>query len=72
VLTEENRIAEEVYLGLRSDSGLAIAAGELQLVRPRVNAGWATLGGDGRLRCTAEGWLRLDSLAAALTHSRSR
>jgi oxygen-independent coproporphyrinogen-3 oxidase len=72
VLTEENRIAEEVYLGLRSDSGLAIAAGELQLVRPWVNAGWATLGGDGRLRCTAEGWLRLDSLAAALTHSRSR
>ena len=71
-LTDENRIAEQVYLGLRSDRGLAITAGERGLVQRWVDAGWATLDADGVLRCTAEGWLRLDSLAAALTHKRSR
>ncbi|HEX6597894.1 MAG TPA: radical SAM family heme chaperone HemW [Gemmatimonadaceae bacterium] len=71
-LTPENRVAEEVYLGLRSDHGLAIPPGERRLVQPWLDAGWATLDDDGVLRCTAHGWLRLDSLAAALTHHRSR
>ena len=71
-LTPENRIAEEVYLGLRSDHGLAIAPGERRLVQPWIDAGWVTLDQVGVLRCTAHGWLRLDSLAAALTHHRSR
>lgn len=71
-LTPENRAAEQVYLGLRSDAGLVLEARERPLVAPWVAAGWATVGADGRLRCTALGWLRLDSLAAALTHHRSR
>jgi oxygen-independent coproporphyrinogen III oxidase len=71
-LTSANREAESVYLGLRSDRGLEITAADRGLVTPWLAAGWATAGDDGRLRCTAEGWLRLDALAAALTHHRSR
>ena len=71
-LTSANRIAESVYLGLRTDGGLAIADGDRELVAPWVAAGWVTPGADGRLRCTPEGWLRLDALASALTHHRSR
>jgi len=72
LLSADNRVAEQVYLGLRSDRGLATGPAERLLVDRWVEAGWATLSPDGILRCTAEGWLRLDSLAAALTHSRSR
>jgi oxygen-independent coproporphyrinogen-3 oxidase len=72
VLTDANRVAEAVYLGLRSDAGLELSAGDQAIVAPWVEAGWARTGADGRLRCTPEGWLRLDALAAALTHHRSR
>jgi oxygen-independent coproporphyrinogen-3 oxidase len=71
-LTAENRIAESVYLGLRSDAGLELRPNERRLVASWLDAGWATLGVDGRIRCTALGWLRLDALAAVLTNSRSR
>jgi oxygen-independent coproporphyrinogen-3 oxidase len=71
-LTAANRDAEAVYLGLRSDRGLEVAPADRALVIRWVEAGWATIGSDGRLRCTAEGWLRLDALATALTHHRSR
>jgi oxygen-independent coproporphyrinogen-3 oxidase len=71
-LTAENRLAEAVYLGMRSAEGLPLRAEDRPTVDPWVAAGWATIGGDDRLRCTAEGWLRLDALAAALTHRRSR
>jgi len=71
-LTPDNRVAEQVYLGLRSDSGLRVGPDESRLVTAWVEAGWAILAPDGFLRCTADGWLRLDSLAAALTHHRSR
>jgi oxygen-independent coproporphyrinogen-3 oxidase len=73
-LTAENRIAESVYLGLRTNAGLALEPGEDALVAPWIAAGWVTLHGHGgrTLRCTASGWLRLDSLAASLTHHRSR
>jgi oxygen-independent coproporphyrinogen-3 oxidase len=71
-LTQSNREAEAVYLGLRSDLGLDVTPSDRVLVTPWLEAGWATIGRDGRLRCTAEGWLRLDALAAALTHHRSR
>jgi oxygen-independent coproporphyrinogen III oxidase len=71
-LTDANRSAESVYLGLRSDRGLRLDAGERDVVAPWEVAGWVTLGDDGRLRCTPLGWLRLDALAASLTHSRSR
>jgi putative oxygen-independent coproporphyrinogen III oxidase len=72
LLTAANRDAEIVYLGLRSDHGLETTIADRPVVDPWLRAGWATLGSDGRLRCTAEGWLRLDALAAALTHHRSR
>ena len=71
-LTADNRIAESVYLGLRTDAGLPLADADRPLVTPWVKAGWAAIGSDDRLRCTAEGWLRLDALASALTHHRSR
>jgi oxygen-independent coproporphyrinogen-3 oxidase len=72
VLTSANRVAERVYLGLRSDAGLALEPGDGHLTERWVGAGWAELGSDGYLRCTPAGWLRLDALAAALTHHRSR
>ena len=72
VLTEENRAAEAVYLGLRSDAGLPTRPGDDELLAAWSKAGWVGSRVDGRVRCTAEGWLRLDSLAAALTHRRSR
>ena len=69
VLTEEQRGLEAVYLALRTSEG-----------RPRhafprlptqldalVRAGWLVEGADGRVRCTPEGWLRLDSLISDLT-----
>jgi oxygen-independent coproporphyrinogen-3 oxidase len=71
-LSADNRIAESVYLGLRSRIGLASDASDLQVVGPWLDAGWITRAADDRLRCTPEGWLRLDALAAALTHHRSR
>jgi oxygen-independent coproporphyrinogen III oxidase len=71
-LTDANRTAESVYLGLRSDRGLQLQPGERDVVAQWEVAGWVTIGDDGRLRCTPLGWLRLDALAASLTHSRSR
>ena len=71
-LTDDNRLAEEVYLGLRSDRGLELRPGERDVLASWEVAGWATIGTDGRMRCTPLGWLRLDALAAALTHRRSR
>ena len=72
LLTAENRLAEAVYLGLRSDGGLVLDPKDCELTDRWVTAGWTSVGADGRLRCTAEGWMRLDALAAALTHHRSR
>ena len=71
-LTEANRTAESVYLALRSDRGLQLQPGDRDVVAPWQVAGWVIVGDDGRLRCTPLGWLRLDALAASLTHSRSR
>jgi oxygen-independent coproporphyrinogen III oxidase len=70
VLNEGARTAETVYLGLRTTDGLALQDSEWGLVAPWVAAGWATHDG-GRLTLTAEGWLRMDALAAALTAHRS-
>ena len=66
VLSDENRAAERVYLGLRTSAGLPVAATQLPKVRRWVEAGWATIE-EGRVRLTPEGWLRLDALAADLT-----
>jgi oxygen-independent coproporphyrinogen III oxidase len=40
-LTDENRTLEEVYLGLRTQRGLAVTDDELSRLRPWVSAGWA-------------------------------
>lgn len=64
-ISEESAAAERIYLGLRTVDGLDIRENELKTVTPWVAQGWATLGGT-RLRLTAQGWLRLDALAAAL------
>ena len=70
-LSAEQAMAEEVYLGLRTDRGVRLATSEVMGVAPWVDAGWAHVEGD-VVRLTALGWLRLDSLAVALTHVRSR
>jgi oxygen-independent coproporphyrinogen III oxidase len=71
-LDEPARDAERVYLGLRTIDGLVLRdGGEAEAVRPWIEAGWAVRDGD-RLRLTADGWLRLDALAASLTVVGSR
>lgn len=70
VLNDADRIAEGVYLGLRTDSGLDVRENELKMVTAWVEAGWGRVDG-ARLRLTPTGWLRLDALAAALTSLRS-
>jgi oxygen-independent coproporphyrinogen-3 oxidase len=70
-VAEDSRVAEAVYLGLRSRRGLALRPSEMEHVQPWIEAGWATLDGSGRIELTALGWLRLDALAADLTLFRS-
>jgi oxygen-independent coproporphyrinogen-3 oxidase len=70
-LTPENRDAEEVYLGLRTRTGLHLDDRELETVARWVDAGWGELE-DRCLRLTPTGWLRLDSLAADLAARRAR
>jgi putative oxygen-independent coproporphyrinogen III oxidase len=67
VLTEEQRELEGIYLSLRTDAGLPRNAfSRLSTpVHAWLRAGWVVEEGD-RLRCTAEGWLRLDALVAKL------
>jgi oxygen-independent coproporphyrinogen III oxidase len=72
ILTDDNRIAESVYLGMRTIDGLVINAAETSRIAPWVEASWANLDSAGRLTLTPTGWLRLDSLAADLTLFRSR
>jgi oxygen-independent coproporphyrinogen-3 oxidase len=76
LLSEENRIAEEVYLGLRTSEGLELRDAERERVAPWVTAGWGAVIRDRTgvpvLRLTPLGWLRLDTLAADLTAFRSR
>jgi oxygen-independent coproporphyrinogen-3 oxidase len=69
-LSAENVIAEDVYLGLRTMNGLTFTDGDKSMVADWQKNAWAVLRKD-RVTLTAEGWLRLDSLAAALTAVRS-
>lgn len=71
-LTPENELAEQVYLGLRTNEGVALRAGEADRVSRWVEAGWASLNDLEQLTLTGPGWLRLDALAADLTLLRSR
>lgn len=74
-LTAEQRMAEAVYLGLRTDRGLALEPRDTSVVQSWVGAGWAAVlerHGSRTLQLTPAGWMRLDSLAASLTAFRSR
>jgi oxygen-independent coproporphyrinogen-3 oxidase len=74
LLTSENRDAEEVYLGLRTRLGLAIAEDQLPGIESWARSGWAVVEkerGNPRIQLTPTGWLRLDSLAADLTARRA-
>lgn len=66
VLTDDNRRAESVYLGLRTVDGYRASATDLSVANRWRDQGWATVE-NGLVRLTPEGWLRLDSLAAGLT-----
>jgi len=68
ILTDKQRALERVYLGLRTDAGLALEdSGSSGAARaPLVAQGWI-VERSGRVKCTVEGWLRLDALVAALT-----
>ena len=70
LLTPDNVLAEQVYLGLRTMNGLAVTEVDTEMTGAWEKSGWAKLR-TGRVTLTAEGWLRLDSLAAALTAVRS-
>lgn len=70
-LSTENVSSETVYLGLRTNNGLAVTGVDAESVAAWQQKGWAVVRRD-RVTLTAEGWLRLDSLAAALTALRSR
>jgi oxygen-independent coproporphyrinogen-3 oxidase len=71
VLTAENRLIELVYLGLRTSGGLRLSEQQVRVVRPWIEAGWASVEPDARLVLSAHGWLRLDALAQSLTAIRS-
>ena len=59
-LTDEQRELEAIYLGLRTVEGIDAAA--LRRPSPPFAAlGWV-VERDGKVKCTPEGWLRLDSL----------
>ncbi len=66
-LTAEQRETERVYLALRTAQGLATKSRcrPLPPVAALVKAGWIVEESE-RLKCTPEGWLRLDSLVNEL------
>ena len=68
-LTDDNKTAEEIYLGLRTTRGLLVTNEELPRVQVWERSGWATIA-DNVVRLTPLGWLRLDSLAADLATRR--
>ena len=65
-LNDEQLLLEERYLGLRTDRGVDRILVPAAASRPcGWNRGWAREG-EGRVRLTPEGWLRLDALVASL------
>jgi len=70
-LTPEDRALEEIWLGLRTRSGLdegRLTAAALALAEDWIRRGWA-LREDRRIRLTAEGWLLLDRLVVELSQA---
>src|SRR5947207_6729029 len=70
VLTPAQRELERVYLALRTDRGVPLAARcrPVPPVAAWVEKGWVEIR-DERLVCTPSGWLRLDSLVRDLTEA---
>ena len=69
LLNSSESVTEGVYLGLRTDAGLELAAGEWATAEPWMAAGWAERRGD-RLTLSPQGWLRMDGIALTLIGSR--
>jgi hypothetical protein len=67
VLSDEAVALEVLYLGLRTTDGLPAERLADGVLEQWCRAGWAQGTPPGRLRLTAEGWLRLDALARAAT-----
>lgn len=67
-LDGDARRLERLYLGLRSTDGLAEWEVPEMARANWTQAGWAVLA-EGRIRLTAEGWLRLDALVSAISDS---
>lgn len=64
-LTPTDRSLERLWLALRTSGGLGLKScspSQRRLARLWLRNGWAHVN-DGRLRLTAEGWLRMDGLA---------
>ena len=70
-LSDESLAIERIYLGLRTAEGLEVTSSELAEVMPWVDAGWGRIDQGQRLVLSPAGWLRLDTLARALTALRS-
>ncbi len=66
VLTDDQRLLEDAYLGLRSANGLAVDRVPPEIVDQWREQGWAEAD-RARVRLTPKGWLRLDALVSALT-----
>ncbi len=64
-LTQEAVALEEIYLGLRTADGLPAERLDPETLAAWTRAGWAQARA-GRIRLTAEGWLRLDALVASV------
>jgi oxygen-independent coproporphyrinogen-3 oxidase len=67
-LDGDARRLERLYLGLRTTEGLAEWEVPEGARANWIRTGWAALG-DGQIRLTAEGWLRLDALVSAISDS---
>jgi oxygen-independent coproporphyrinogen III oxidase len=73
VLGPDDVALERIWLGLRSDDGIAsdsLAGAQRELVRDWSERGWAELV-PGQIRLTRQGWLLLDRLAVELESRRS-
>lgn len=66
LIDAESAKSERIYLGLRTGTGYRAGASDGATAESWARAGWAVIDGD-LVRLNAEGWLRLDSLAAGLT-----
>jgi len=64
-LTPEQEKLERAYLGLRTSEGLSLSNVPTVHLSGWLSAGWV-VEQRGRVRCTPEGWLRLDALVPKL------